>query len=56
MDTAEVKLLYDFNYGAKGRIFSAASRVSPERYAVTTPFGIGSPIPPGVALPHVVRP
>jgi uncharacterized damage-inducible protein DinB len=41
MDTAEIKLLYDFNYWANGRILSSACGVSPEQYIAATDFGIG---------------
>lgn len=41
MNTSEVKLLYDYNYWANGRLLGAASKVSPGQYAAATNFGIG---------------
>ncbi len=42
MKIDEIKLLYDYNDWADGRILAACARVSPEQYAAPHPYGHGS--------------
>ncbi|MFN8483309.1 MAG: DinB family protein [Anaerolineae bacterium] len=42
MNTADVMLLYDYNYWATRRILAAAAHVSPEQYAQPTSHSFGS--------------
>ena len=41
MKIDEIKLLYDYNDWADGRILSACARVSPEQYAAPASYGRG---------------
>jgi uncharacterized damage-inducible protein DinB len=41
MKIDEIKLLYEYNDWADGRILAACARVSPEQYAAQAPFEIG---------------
>jgi len=41
MKTAEIKLLYEYDYWADQRILTACAKVSPEQYVAPTTCGTG---------------
>ena len=41
MKTNEIRLLYEYNDWVEARFLAACTRVSPEQYAASNPFGTG---------------